>query len=91
MVELGGNIKLEGFDSIDSSSLIIVKKIVGNYTRKIMDNNQEYKGLTISLNNPNDYELKAQLIIGEKTHNSESVNNNLFMALNSVLNDLASI
>ena len=88
MVELGGNIKLEGFDSIDNGSLIIVKKIVGNYTRKLMDNNQEYKGLTISLNNLDNYELKAELVIGDKTHNSESSHNNVFIALNNVLNNL---
>ncbi len=88
MVELGGNIKLEGFDSVDTSSLIIVKKIVGNYTRKLMDDNNEYKGLTILLNNVDNYELKAELIIGDKIHNSESKDDNLFIALNNVLNSL---
>ncbi|MBI2662985.1 hypothetical protein HYX15_00435 [Candidatus Woesearchaeota archaeon] len=88
MVELGGSIKLEGFDSVDSGSLIIVKKIVGNYTKKVMNNNADYKGLTISLNNSEAYEIKAELMLGDKTHNSESKGSNIFMALNDVLTNL---
>lgn len=88
MVELGGNIILEGFDSLDSGSLIIVKKIVGNYTKKIASNNMNYKRLKISLENLDSYELKAELVLGDNTHNSESKDNNLFMALNNVLNNL---
>ena len=33
-LELGGNIELKGFGSMDKSSMVIVKKIIGNYYLK---------------------------------------------------------
>ena len=35
MIELGGNISLEGFKDVDNSEMTIIKKIVGNSTKKI--------------------------------------------------------
>ena len=38
-VELGGNIQLNGFSRLDGASMIILKKIVGNYAKKIAEKN----------------------------------------------------
>ena len=35
MIELGGNITLVGFKEMGFGELIVVKKIVGNYARKL--------------------------------------------------------
>ena len=37
MMQLGGNIQLIGFREIDPARLIVVKKMVGNYVKKISD------------------------------------------------------
>jgi len=36
-LRLGGNIELFGVENIDHSSMIILKKIIGNYARKFSD------------------------------------------------------
>ena len=37
MIELGGNINLDNFEEIEKGQLIVVKKVVGNYTKKISE------------------------------------------------------
>ena len=34
---LGGNIELHGFSMLDGGSMIVLKKIIGNYARKFSD------------------------------------------------------
>jgi len=83
-MELGGNITLQGFESIEPGTLVVVKKIVGNYAKKISEA-KELKKLTVSLNN-NSIEATAQLSNKEITENASS--NNLFFALSEVLNNI---
>jgi hypothetical protein len=35
---LGGNIELSGFRELDGGSMIVLKKIIGNYARRFSDN-----------------------------------------------------
>ena len=37
MIELGGNIVLNGFRDLEPPELVVVKKIVGTYARKFAD------------------------------------------------------
>ena len=87
MIELGGNIKLDGFESLDHATLIVVKKVVGNYARKINDNIGNFQELNINLiaNNKETCELKAKLINENNEFNSEVVDKNLFFALDKAL------
>ena len=87
MIELGGSIKLDGFNSVDIPSLIVVKKIVGNYAKKISENNAEYKELLLEvLSTGPTYELSATLTTSSKVYTSKASDINLFFALNKVLN-----
>ena len=45
-LQLGGNIELSGFREIDPASMVIIKKIVGNYARKFSDH---FDGFEIGL------------------------------------------
>ena len=89
MIELGGSIKLDGFNSIDIPSLIVVKKIVGNYAKKLSEKNPEYKELLLQMSSesPN-YELSAVLTTESKVFTSKASNNNLFFALNQALDKI---
>jgi len=87
MIKLGGNIVLDGCDDLEPATLIILKKMVGNYARKISEKNT-FDELRINLqNDDNNYKLEVQL----KTKEGENVkaveDNNLFFALNNVLKD----
>lgn len=47
-ITLGGNISLVGFEKLDSAELIIVKKIVGTYIKK-MSEIADYKEMRLTL------------------------------------------
>lgn len=94
MIELGGNIKLVGFNELEPVKLIVVKKMVGTYAKKISEQVQGFQELSLHMKpiheNPEKegnmkYELQAKLIIDGKPHNSETTDFNLFFAIDKVL------
>jgi hypothetical protein len=88
---LGGNIQLTGFKDLDNSSMIILKKIVGNYARRFSEICQKCDLLHLTMKAIHEreksekYELHAQLLAKGQSYNSEVVDRNLFFALDSVL------
>ncbi|MBN2458515.1 hypothetical protein JXB31_05280 [Candidatus Woesearchaeota archaeon] len=90
MIELGGNIELVGFREVDGGSMIIIKKIVGNYARQFSDKSKDFKKLTLSLKKVHEreksekYELHAKMV-ADKDHNSEVTDRNLLIAVDKVL------
>lgn len=94
-LELGGNIQLSGFSEIDRNSMIVVKKLVGNYARKFQDMCQQFEGLKVTLKNvhksedhPGRFELHSKLIDNGKTYATESIDTNLFVTLDATLKKL---
>ncbi len=93
MIELGGNIILVGFKDLEPAKLIVVKKMVGTYAKKIADK-VELKELKVELkpihNKEKDeekqkYEVKANAHTDKKDYNAETTQFNLFYALDEVL------
>jgi len=86
MIELGGNIKLIGFNDLDPASLIVIKKITGNYARKISEKvNSNLDELSLELKNDAKKNINSSLKFKDKTFNAEVDDNNLFYALDKVL------
>jgi len=92
-IELGGNIRLSGFREIDGASMIIVKKIVGSFVKKVNDRDPKFQNLTLTLKkihgNPESettgkFEMHANLLCS-KQHNAEVTHQNLMFAVDSVL------
>lgn len=96
-LELGGNIVLSGFGDIDGSSMIIVKKMVGNYAKKFSEvaNNFESLHVTVKpvhkVENSSKFELHAKLIANGKPIVSEATDKNLFVVLDTVLKKVESL
>jgi hypothetical protein len=96
--ELGGNITLVGFKAIERAELVVVKKIVGSYTRKLSDTVSGFEGITVNLKlvhrseegNPK-YELHAKAIINGSPMATEVVDRNLFVGLDDVLKKLVTL
>ncbi|MBS3171543.1 hypothetical protein J4449_02950 [Candidatus Woesearchaeota archaeon] len=90
MIELGGNIKLIGFNELDSGSLIVVKKITGNYARKISEKiNSNLDELSLELKNSDAQKgINSNLKVKDKTINAEVTDVNLFYALDKALSKL---
>lgn len=89
MIELGGNIILSGFKELDPAQLIVVKKIVGNYVKKI-DDLHEFEKLSLNLKtiHKKKVQLQGKLDLKGDSRQAEVDEHNLFFALNTVLNKL---
>ena len=91
MIELGGNITLVGFKEIEKAELVVVKKLVGNYTRKISDTVSGFENLTMTLKivhkteGSEKYELHAKAMVNGKPITSEVTERNMFVGLDGVL------
>ena len=91
MIELGGNITLVGFKEIEFAELSIVKKLVGNYAKKI-SSTKPITNLTLTVKqihhtdeNSSKFELKAKLDLDGKIYNSEITEYNLFIGIDNIL------
>jgi hypothetical protein len=93
--QLGGSIDLVGFRDIDGGSMIVVKKIVGNYTKKFTTRLENFERIIITMKpvhkvdeTKSQYELHGRLLHSGKTENAELTDHNLFFALDKVLKSL---
>lgn len=94
MIELGGNITLIGFKELDYAEMVVIKKIVGNYARRFSDREQ-INNLTLSLKqihhtseDSSKFEMKAKVDVNGTIYNSDLVEYNLFIALDSIMKKL---
>ena len=85
MIELGGNIRLVNFESLEPALLIVIKKIVGNYTKKLSETLKEFKSIELSLNEENQITVTVE---ADKKYVSEAKDKNLFFALNAALQQI---
>ena len=90
-MQLGGNIELTGFKDIDSASMVVLKKIIGNYGRRLSDISEKFEKLSVTMKPVHEkekstkYEIHAKLISDGKPFVSEVVDRNLFVAVDSAL------
>ena len=91
MVEtkLGGEISLVGFDSLEPMELIVVKKVVGNYVRKL-SNQINYSSLRLELKQHRKgksfmHEVNAQLSAGGSLFGASAMEWNLYVCLTKLL------
>ena len=92
--ESGGNVQLAGFRDVDSSSMAVVNKIIGNYTKRISELTKRMGTLHITLKpihqreKSEKYEVYAKVLDNGKVYASEVVDRNLLSAIDSVLRKL---
>jgi hypothetical protein len=87
MLELGGGIFLDNFEEIEPGKLIIVKKIVGNYTKDISEKVKGFKKITVNLEEGKEYKIKIGIEASEKFV-AEGEKENLFFALDEALSGI---
>lgn len=86
-IELGGNINLAGFKNLEPQKLVVIKKIVGNFVKKIQDHHKNFNNLVVDLKkiHISESEVFAKITIDNKVYNANITDFNLFFALNKVL------
>ena len=88
---LGGNIELSGFRDIDSSSMVVVNKLIGNHAKRIVELTKKLERLHITLKPIHEreksekYEVHAKVVDNGKVYTSVVVDRNLLVAIDSVL------
>ncbi|NOZ81021.1 MAG: hypothetical protein GXP63_05085 [DPANN group archaeon] len=94
-LSLGGSIKLTGFSEIDSADMIVVKKIVGNYVKK-MSEMTAFQELQLTLKKVHAkegdpiFEIHGKVLGKKKVYTSEIDDRNLYVGLDLVLKKLSS-
>lgn len=83
MIELGGNIKLDGFESVEPTLLVVVKKVVGNYVKQISEKNKDFKEITVK----NDNNEVSVVCICDKEIKATAKADNLFFSLSKALEE----
>lgn len=87
MMELGGNITLSGFKNREFAEIIVVKKLVGQYARRLHDTVSGFSHLTVTLKDvgSKQVELHAKCEVDGTQIAAAVTGRNLFVALDAVL------
>ena len=87
ILQLGGSIELSGFSNLDGGAMIVLKKIIGNYARKMSDQAKSFENLSINMKtvHDNQFELHAKLIDQGKAVNSSVTDRNVFLPLKTLV------
>ena len=94
--QLGGNIELSGFNNLDHGILIVIKKMVGSYARKMSDISSNFEKLIITMKLVHEreksekYELHAKLMDNGKAVTSSTTDRNPFVAVDAALKKIIS-
>lgn len=96
ILQLGGSIELSGFSNLDYSSMIVLKKIIGNYVRKMNDRSGNFERLSMTMKSVHKtekhqiYEIHAKIIDNGQVYTSSVEDRNLFVAVDNVLKKVMS-
>lgn len=85
MIKLGGSIMLEGFDSMEPAKLVVAKKMIGIYAKKMSElmGNLDFFNVTLEGNN-----VKVNAKAGEKSSEAFAEAENFFRALSMALSEI---
>ena len=81
-LKLGGNIELKGFNEVEPAQLVVVKKMVGSYVRKITDAGVTPDNVTVAKDGD---KCSIAVKTKDKEIKSEETDANVFFCLDKVL------
>jgi len=89
-IELGGKITLSGFNSVEPGKMVVVKKIIGNYVKKMEDRVQNFEKVSVHLKtvHNSEFEIQAKLAANGRAYNSEVTDFNLFFAMGKAMDKI---
>ena len=93
VVRLGGNIELSGFKNFDGGSMVILRKIIGNYSRKLSDRLEGYEGVSVRVKpvhgeQSNIFDVSTKLHESGRIVASNVTERNIFVAVDAALKKL---
>lgn len=87
VIQLGGNISLAGFKELEPAKMVVIKKLTGNYVKRMQEKTQKFESLHLHLKpvHGSKYEIQAKAMVNGQPFNAEVINFNLFFALDKTL------
>jgi ribosome-associated translation inhibitor RaiA len=91
VLQLGGNIQLSGFSGLDGGKMSVLKKIVGNYAKRLSEICTNFESLALTMKPVHEteaskiFEIHAKCMDGGKPLASNVEDRNLFIAIDSAL------
>ena len=84
--QLGGNIELSGFSVIDPGSMIILKKIIGNYAKHFSETCNSFEKLSLTLHPADDarFSMHGEVIDNGHVYAVDHADLNVFFAADMV-------
>ena len=85
VLQLGGNIELSGFSNLEGGVMIVLKKIIGNYAKRMstVAKNFEKLSLTMKTVHDNQFEMHAKMLDNGSAVTSSVTDRNLLVATDS--------
>lgn len=88
-MELGGNIELHGYVEEQEADLVIIKKIVGRFTKRITEHHDDVEGLAIVFSKEEGSQrVQGRLQLGETAISASAIAKNKYVALDETLKGL---
>ena len=88
-INLGTSIQLTGFRDLDGGKMVILKKLVGNYARRISDKCEKFENLSLVMkpvgSSLDVYEIHGKLVDSGKVYAAEATERNMFVVVDGVL------
>lgn len=82
-VRLGGNIELFGIENFDGATVIVLKKIIGNYARKFSEKGLDRLSISFAENG-----VSVEAVRQGNTVSAQSQLSNMFFSVDSALKDI---
>ncbi|HLC65482.1 MAG TPA: hypothetical protein VJI46_05170 [Candidatus Nanoarchaeia archaeon] len=84
--ELGGNIALSGFSDCDSGTMIILKKIIGNYAKDFSERLDDFEKLHLRLiRNERQFDVEAIVTRSGSSTSYNASESNIFVGVDGAL------
>ncbi|MBI4158849.1 hypothetical protein HY500_01165 [Candidatus Woesearchaeota archaeon] len=91
-IELGGKITLSGFHDVEPGKLVVIKKIVGNYVKKMEEKTQNFEKVSVHLKtiHNSEFEVQTKLAANGRAYSADVTDFNLFFAMSRALDKILS-
>ncbi len=91
-LRLGGSIELVGFSDFDNGTMVILKKMIGNFVRKMEDRCGDFRLLRLHVKPvhhtneiPKKFEFRGHIVEAGRTIPGELVEHNVFVGIDNLL------
>jgi hypothetical protein len=85
---LGGNIELAGFRELDGGTMIVLKKIIGNYARRFSDQHGSEKLALQLRRDAGVFALAGSVVCKGRAISADHADKNIFVLVDTVLKKL---